>query len=92
MADRSSIAANPVSRRAFLEAAAFGGAAVVAAGYASTPAQAANKVPQKSVRYQQTPKDGQRCDNCSFWQTPSSCTLVDGKIDPAGWCSLYRKK
>lgn len=84
--------ANQVSRRGFLQAAAVGGAAVVGATLVSAPAAAANKIPQKAVAYQSTPKGNQRCDNCAFWQTPSACKLVDGNIDAGGWCSLYRKK
>ena len=59
--------------------------------FAALPASAA-KVPQKSVSYQTTPKGNQRCDNCALWQAPSSCKLVDGTIDPGGWCTLYKKK
>ena len=81
------------SRRNFLKAAAFTGAAAsLAPAFVGTPAKAANKVPQKAVSYQSTSKGAQRCDNCAFWQTPDACKLVDGKIDPAGWCTLYRKK
>ena len=92
MSDRERLAGEPFSRRGFLTATAVGGAALIGGALAGTPAKAANKVPQKSVSYQTTPKGDQRCDNCAFWQPPSSCKLVDGKIDPAGWCSLYRKK
>lgn len=81
-----------VSRRHFLQAAAVGGAAAIASTLVSAPAAAANKVPQKAVSYQTTPKGAQRCDNCAFWQTPSACKLVDGEIAAGGWCSLYKKK
>lgn len=80
------------SRRHFLKAAAVAGTAALVPTLTSTPAAAANKVPQKAVSYQPTPKGTQRCDNCAFWQTEGSCKLVDGKIDPAGWCTLYKKK
>jgi anaerobic selenocysteine-containing dehydrogenase len=80
------------SRRNFLKAAAIAGGAALTPTLATTPARAANKVPQKAVSYQATPKGPQRCDNCAFWQTPDACKLVDGKIDAAGWCTLYRKK
>ncbi len=92
MSEGKSLGTNQVSRRGFLQAAAVGGAAVVGAGLISTPAAAANKIPQKAVSYQSSPKGGQRCDNCAFWQAPSSCKLVDGNIDAAGWCTLYKKK
>lgn len=92
MSGRELPSTGQLSRRCFLQAAAVGGSAAIASTFIATPAAAASKVPQKSVSYQSTPKGAQRCDNCSFWQPPSSCKLVDGKIDAAGWCSLYRKK
>lgn len=92
MSDPKPDVASQVSRRRFLGGAAVGGAALVAVTFAGTPARAANKVPQKSVSYQPTPKGALRCDNCAFWQTPNACKLVDGTIEAAGWCSLYRKK
>lgn len=92
MSDPKPDVAGQVSRRRFLGGAAVGGAALMAVTFAGTSARAANKVPQKSVSYQSTPKGAQRCDNCAFWQTPSACKLVDGTIEAAGWCSLYRKK
>ena len=81
-----------VSRRHFLQAAAVGGAAAIASTLVSVPAAAANKVPQKAVNYQTTPKGNARCDNCALWQAPASCKLVDGSIAAAGWCTLYKKK
>lgn len=92
MSDRESLVGERVSRRGFLTATALGGAAIVGASLVGTQAKAAGKVPQKSVSYQSVPKGNLRCDGCAFWQAPSSCKLVDGSIDPAGWCSLYRKK
>ena len=85
---------NGISRRRMLTVAA--GAAGTVAGVAaivgaSTPAQAA-KAPQKTVKYQDTPKGEQRCDNCELFEAPSSCKSVDGTIAPDGWCIVYRKK
>lgn len=90
MADKGSI--SRVSRRDFLFAAAVGSGAVMAAGLVSSPAAASGKIAQKAVNYQATPKGNQRCDNCSLWQPPNACKLVDGTIAPSGWCVLYKKK
>ena len=84
-----------ISRRRVLTIAA-GVAGVSVTGAAtvigtSTPAQAA-KVPQKIVKYQDTPKGEQRCDNCELFEAPSSCKNVDGTIAAQGWCTVYRKK
>jgi anaerobic selenocysteine-containing dehydrogenase len=81
-----------VTRRDFLFAAAAGGGAVMAAGLVSSPARASGKIAQKAVSYQPTSKNDQRCDNCTLWQPPNSCKLVDGTIAPSGWCVLYKKK
>jgi len=83
-----------ISRRRVLTVAA-GAAGTVAGATAmigiSTPAQAA-KAPQKAVKYQDTPKGEQRCDNCALFEPPSSCKTVDGTISPEGWCMVYVKK
>jgi High potential iron-sulfur protein len=84
-----------ISRRQVLTIAAgaagvsvTGAAAVIGA---STTAQAA-KAPQKVVKYQDTPKGEQRCDNCDLFEAPSSCKNVEGTIAAQGWCIVYRKK
>ncbi|SIO30257.1 High potential iron-sulfur protein [Bradyrhizobium erythrophlei] len=77
-----------ISRRRVLSIAAS------AAGASITGAAAAQaaKVPQKIVKYQDTPKGEQRCDNCDLFEAPSSCKNVDGTIAAQGWCIVYRKK
>jgi hypothetical protein len=45
--------------------------------------QAAAKMAQKAAQYQDTPKGDQQCSNCSLFQKPNACTLVDGEISPA---------
>jgi hypothetical protein len=57
-----------------------------------TPARAAAKVAQTVVKYQDTPKGDQACENCSLFEAPSSCKTVDGTISPQGWCMVYAKK
>ncbi len=54
--------------------------------------QAAAKMAQTAVSYQETPKGDQQCSNCSLFQPPSSCQLVDGTINPSGWCRFWVKK
>ena len=61
-------------------------------------AQTNNKVPQKDAQYQDTPKNGQKCDMCQYYAAgnqptaPGTCQLVDGSISPNGWCALFAKK
>jgi hypothetical protein len=66
----------------------IGAAAIIGT---SRPAQAA-KASQKVVKYQDTPKGEQRCENCELFEAPSSCKTVDGTVSPQGWCIVYRKK
>jgi len=84
-----------ISRRRILTIAAGATGASIASTTVmigtSTPAQAA-KVPQKAVKYQDTPKGEQRCDNCALFEPPSSCKTVDGTIAAEGWCIVYAKK
>jgi len=54
--------------------------------------QAAAKMSQQSVAYQDSPKGDQQCNNCSLFQAPNGCTLVDGNISPTGWCKFWVKK
>jgi hypothetical protein len=54
--------------------------------------EASAKMAQKSVNYQDTPKGDQECSNCSLFQEPNACTLVDGEISPKGWCRFWAKK
>ena len=53
---------------------------------------AQQKMAQKLVQYQKTPKKDQKCSICLHFVAPDSCKMVEGKIDPNGWCSLYAPK
>ena len=50
------------------------------------------KVAQKLVQYQKTPKNNQKCSLCLHFVAPDSCKVVEGKIDPNGWCALFAPK
>ena len=82
-----------LSRRKVLRGATIvaGGAALVASSLAPASAQS-GKMTQKAAAYQDGPKNGQKCLDCSFFVQPSSCKLVDGTISPVGWCKFYAKK
>jgi len=83
--------ANRISRRRVLTVAVgAAGAATGAAIIGTTPAYA--KASQKAVKYQDTPKGDQACENCALFEAPSSCKTVDGTISPQGWCMVYAKK
>jgi hypothetical protein len=77
-----------VSRRAVL----LTGVGVLASALVATRAAAQQKAKQKLVQYQEKPKGTQECDNCLHFVAPDGCKLVEGKINPKGWCSLYAAK
>lgn len=82
-----------LSRRKLLRGATVlaGGAALVAGSLAPAAAQS-GKMSQQAASYQNGPKSGQKCLDCSFFVQPSSCKLVDGTISPVGWCKFFAKK
>lgn len=82
-----------LSRRSMLRCAALLAGGTLAAGVIHVqPAYAQGKAAKDAVKYQDSPKDGQMCSACLYFQAPGSCAVVDGPISPNGWCSLYNKK
>lgn len=72
---------------------ALTGLGVLAATTASRRAAAQDeKVAQELVQYQNTPKDGQECDMCVNWAPPNACKIVQGQINPKGYCIAYGPK
>ena len=90
MADTSEVQSIALSRRTIVtrSVAGMAGAAVLF----GLVTEASAKMAQKSVDYQDTPKNDQECSNCSLFQEPNSCTIVDGEISPKGWCKFWVKK
>ena len=87
-ADRDIADAPRPTRRVVLKGALA--AAIVGGGAAGARAQ--NKAKQSLVQYQEKPKGDQECDKCLLWAPPDSCKVVEGKINPKGWCALYQPK
>ena len=82
-----------ISRRNVLRGATVlaSGAALVAGSLAPACAQS-GKMTQLAAAYQNGPKNGQKCLDCSFFIQPQACKLVEGTISPVGWCKFYAKK
>jgi hypothetical protein len=78
----------PTSRRRVLR----GGLTLLAAGAAARAARAQEKLAQNIVQYQETPKDGAKCSTCVNFVAPDACKIVEGKINPEGWCVAYAPK
>jgi hypothetical protein len=83
--------AETISRRALLGGAALavGGAATVGA---SRRAAAQQKVSQADAKYQDQPKEQQRCEICLNFQPPNVCQFVESPISPKGWCQYFAAK
>lgn len=62
----------------------------------TAPARA--KGSQAQFKYQSTPKNGQKCSQCTFYipnsnpKSNGTCKIVDGSISPNGWCTAWSKK
>ena len=50
------------------------------------------KIAQNLVQYQEMPKDGAQCNKCVNWVDPNACKIVEGTINPMGWCVAYAPK
>ena len=51
------------------------------------------KSTQKVVKYQATPKGERKCVDCTFFiAKDKTCKVVEGEIDPNGWCLRWAKK
>jgi hypothetical protein len=81
-----------LSRRSMLRGAVLLATGTLAAAVIQVKPAYAQKTAKPAVKYQESPNNGQKCADCTFFQAPGSCTVVDGTISPNGWCSLYSKK
>lgn len=52
----------------------------------------AQKMSKADAKYQDSPKEGQQCSACVYFQAPDKCGVVDGAVKPGGWCAMYNKK
>lgn len=47
------------------------------------------KLPQPIAVYRSPDQGPFQCSNCDYWEQDGSCTLVDGAIDPEGFCNMF---
>jgi hypothetical protein len=94
MTEMPAIRPDKLSRRSLLRrlAVTAGGTALLGTTILASGKAEAAKMAQTVVGYQDTPKGAQQCDNCSQFEAPASCKIVDGAISPSGWCKVYVKK
>jgi High potential iron-sulfur protein len=83
-----------ISRRGFIRGVGLvaGVGALVGGGLSATSAVAGSKFSQAMAKYQPTPRGADRCANCSLYESAGTCRVVEGKVEPNGWCSLYVRK
>lgn len=73
-----------MSRRSFFQYLAVLGLVT----FSSTKLQA--KGTKEQYRYQDTPKDGQKCSDCMhFLPKTNECRMVKGSISPDGYCKAF---
>lgn len=71
---------------------ALGGACVARVALAQA------KATKQAMQYQDQPKNAQQCDQCMHWvpgsapDAPGTCKVVEGSINPKGWCMAFVKK
>ena len=64
-----------------------------ATGNDATAPATAKRVTQVSVQYQLQPKGDRKCSACvNFIAESNSCRLVEGPINPQGWCALWMQR
>lgn len=65
--------------------------AVGVVSFSTSPLQA--KVTKLLVKYQENSTTGKTCKECiHFLPGTNECKLVEGKVNPQGWCNYYLKK
>ncbi len=85
MIERSAL----VSRRWLLQSAAgsIGAAPILAKPL--TSATAVIKISKQAVAYEDHPEGDKRCEKCAQFQPPNACKMVDGTINPDGYCRIF---
>jgi hypothetical protein len=85
--------AGSASRRAIL----LHSVSIAAGGFilgapAARTASAQTKVTHEIAKYQDTPKNEQKCSTCIQFVAPGSCKIVADPVSPDGWCQFYGAK
>jgi hypothetical protein len=81
---------NSARRRVLRVAVLLAGAAAIPAALRNAGAQ--GKMPKAQAKYQDQAKSGQRCSGCIHFIPAGQCKVVEGTINPNGWCALYAPK
>jgi hypothetical protein len=60
--------------------------------HSALPRPGQQKISQANAKYQDHPNGTQECDGCIQFQPPNACKIVDGTINPKGWCQFFGAK
>ena len=66
------------------------GASLPMAGLMNAVPQQSEKAPPDVAGYMGPVDGGFKCGNCTHFQQPNACGLVDGMIHPEGCCNLFQ--
>ncbi len=82
------------SRRRFFIRAARSAGVTLALSEGLLGRAEAGKARKADVYYQDTPKEGKTCSACALFiaGSPPACGLVEGEIQPSGWCIAFSAK
>lgn len=50
------------------------------------------KLTKIEVRYEHPAKGMDECKDCKYFLTPDRCRIVEGTIQPNGWCERFEEK
>jgi anaerobic selenocysteine-containing dehydrogenase len=80
-----------LSRRQLLKGSVLVVGAAIAGTTAARHALAQTKAAKAAFQYQDKPKDGKKCANCSLYipGAKGQCKVVEGDISPEAWCVAY---
>ena len=86
-----------LTRRSMLRCAALLAGGTLAAGVIQIKPAYAQKAGKEAVKYQDSPKGGQKCSDCLQFVpgqqgANGACKVVEGPISPNGWCAAFVKK
>lgn len=82
-----------VSRRSVLkQAVLLAGAGLTASVLPARTAHAQGKASKAAMKYQDKPEGNKKCSDCLQFVAPDSCKVVEGTINPNGYCLAWVKK
>ena len=68
---------------------AFAGGVSAALGLRISEAGASEKMTRQQAQYQDTPNGIYSCANCTLFEAPKSCKVVEGEVSEDGWCKAF---